>query len=191
MALSIRDRFRNLVINLRYSQIRIATHHFPVSRLVSWMQRHMQPIVEQLETEWDMSDERTWMENVFISHVIAWHDKKIAIFITNSYQDYRLSRTFYESRVSESFWREFGLHAHISVLVDSHIFIEPEGLDDIYAAIDWDKKYSLLDMSGYDDEENLLPHLKERWGFLESLLEDDGTYQEWSDIAKLQLRDAS
>lgn len=184
----VKVRFRNLISNLKYNQISLETHKLNVTgQLIPWMRKKMLPVVEQLEPRgWDVTDDNTWLNTMFISEVLTWYGKRVAVFITDSYVEYKTSKQLFTSPIMPGFWKQFGIDAHVAVLVDTTMFISAENLDDIYINIDWKSIYSLIDLSGYDDDDNLLPHLTESWGFLEDDCDAEGEFQEWSSLHKIQ-----
>jgi hypothetical protein len=187
MKKSAKHRLEALVTKLRYQHIQLS--EININQLVPWMRKNMPKVVEQLEPlGWDLSCDDTWLETMFISRVIKWYGKNIAVFITESYTDYKLSEELLSSPIMQDFWSKFNIASHTSVLVDSTMFIEEEALDDIYINLSFDKKqpYSLLDLSGYDENDDLLPHLQDRWDFLTYEYTDEG-YVPWTDMNHIQI----
>lgn len=185
---TVKLRFRELIANLKYNQVQLTTPKMNISgQLIPWMHKYMPSVVEQLEPRgWDLSDDVTWLNTMFITETLNWYGRKVAVFITDSFLEYKSARELYPTATMRKFWQQFGIEAHVSVLVDSTIFMAVENLDDIYASLDWDSTYSFLDLSGYDDDDKLLPHLEDRWGFLEDDKDDSGEFIEWNMLNKLQ-----
>lgn len=182
----VKDKFTKLIRKLQYSSISLG--NINVNALIPWMRQHMPLVVDQLEPlGWDLTDDDTWLETMFISTIVNWYGNKVAVFITDSFLDYKISRQLLTSNIIKKFWDKFEISAHISILVDNTIFIESEDLDDLYSSIDWKNRYSFIDISGYDENDVLLPHLQRDWGFLENFPNDQGEYTDWSSINKLQL----
>lgn len=179
----VKTRFREMISNLNYSQIRLSTHTLNIGgQVIPWMRSNMLPVVEQLEPlGWDLSEDKTWLNTMFITEILEWYGKKVAVFITDSFLEYQAPRELYKSSTMKGFWDVFGIDAHVSVLVDTTMFMTPENLDDIHVAMDLEKVYSFIDLSGYDDDDNLLEHLEPAWGFLSADNEE-----EWSSIHKMQ-----
>jgi hypothetical protein len=185
---SVKVRFREMVANLSYNQVKLATHSVNVSgQLIPWMHKRIPSVVEQLEPlGWDLSDDTTWLNTMYITEILEWYGRKVAVFITDSFTEYKGSRILYETAAMRGFWKHFGIDAHVTVLVDTTMFMTPENLDDIYSSLDWDKVYSFIDISGYDDDDNLLPHLEDRWGFLQDVPDAQGNATEWTDLNKIR-----
>lgn len=182
-----REKLQKLINRLNYNQLSLIDIN--VNQLVPWLRLNMPEVVAQLEPlGWDLSDDRTWYETAFISHVIRWYGNNVAIFITDSYLDYQLSQQVLACPIMEKFREAFNLQAHTSVLVDSTMFIEMDDLDSIYINLDFNKRYSSIDLSGYDENDELLPHLVSKWGFLEDEMGDNGDYIQWNDTYMIQIK---
>lgn len=184
---SVKVRFREMVANLGYNQVKLTTHSVNVSgQLIPWMHKYIPSVVEQLEPlGWDLSDDVTWLNTMYITEMLEWYGRKVAVFITDSFTEYKGSRNLYETPAMRNFWSRFGIDAHVTVLVDTTMFMTAENLDDIYSSLDWSKIYSFIDISGYDDDDNLLPHLEDRWGFLQEVPDAQGVATEWTDLNKI------
>jgi hypothetical protein len=189
MKKSVKLRFEALITKLNYPQIKLT--EININQLIPWMRQNMPKVIEQLEPlGWDLSDEQTWLETMFISRVINWYGKNIAVFITDSYYAHQLSEELLSSPIMLDFWSKFNIASHTSVLVDSTMFIEMEALDDIYINLDFNPKhpYSLLDLSGYDEEDDLLPHLQDKWDFLTYEATEQGEYIPWNTMHYIQVK---
>jgi hypothetical protein len=70
------------------------------------------------------------------------------------------------------------------------MFIEAENLDDIYINLNFNSSnpYSLLDLSGYDDEDDLLPHLADKWEFLTFEAGENGEFSPWTNMHYIQVK---
>jgi hypothetical protein len=159
-------KFQRLIRKLNYSKIRLVD--FNVFDIRDWCMRHMPQVVDQLEElNWDLSAEHTWTEAVFVNTAIKWYDKNVAVYITSSLLDYNLANKVIATTKFKCFRQRFFIDAQCIVLVDPTIFLEPEDLDLIYMAFDFEKGYSGVDLSHYDEEDNLDLDVQPEWGWLE------------------------
>lgn len=184
MPVPTHQRFKRVIQNLNYNQIRI--EELNINRLVPWMRTNIPKVVEQLEPlGWDLGSEVTWLETMFINVVVNWYGNRVCLFVTDSYKDYELSKQLLSSPLMVKFWKEFDIQAHSAVLLDPFIFLEIEQLDDIYTGLNWKTRWSRLDFSGRDEDDNIVPGLQADWSFLD--LEDTSS-AEWSPLetAKVQ-----
>jgi hypothetical protein len=185
--IDVQQRFRRLIKKLNYNQIQL--ENINVNELVTFLRTYMPKVVAQLEPlGWDLSQDDTWLETAFITSLTTFYGKRVLVFITDSYSDYKLVERVFESPIMRKLWKQFNIDAHTAVLVDSSIFIEPEQLDDIYINLDFECKWSLLDLSGYDENDELLSPYLETWGFLENGMKLEDEIEPWSMLQTMQVR---
>lgn len=174
---SIVTKFQTLVRTLNYTQIRIIDLDIYKTRV--WMKNKMPMVVDEIATlGWDMSNDDTWSENIFINVFMEWYGKRIALFLTPSLLDYKLASRVLKYPKFKEYRKDFSIDVHAVVLLDPNIFLIPEDLDSLYCSFDFNKGYSFIDFSHYDEEDNLEQSYIDDWEFLQ--LEEDGI--EWSNL---------
>lgn len=179
MSGNVLSKFEKLVRRLNYNKIKLVD--ISIHKIQDWCYIHLPDIVSQLETlNWDLSREETWTETVFINFCLKWYDKNVALYITTSLIDFNLANKVIKTKKFFKFRKALNIDAQCIVLVDPTIFLEMEDLDTIYIALDFNKGYSGIDLSHYDEEDNLENELKEKWGWLEH--EEDV----WKDTQSMQ-----
>lgn len=175
---NIVDKFHTLIRRLRYSQLRL--YDLNAARIEEWCKENMPLVVEELkDLEWDLSVDETWYETVFINTTVHWFGKRIALYITSSAADFRLASRLFKTKAFAKLRKDFNFDTHAVVLLDTTIFLQPEDLDSIYLSFDFDKKYSSLDFSHYDEDDNIEEAYIPEWGWLTF---DENTSEGWSVI---------
>ena len=172
-----RQKFNTLIRRLNYSQIQLAPT--PYRKLMLFFPETLPKVYEQLEPlGWDMTDKNTFSENLFISHIINWYGKRVAIFLTDSANDYRLAKSVLNSKEFRQLREEINVDIHVNILIHPVIFMVAEDLDTLYCSFDWDKGYTNIDFSHFDENDDLDEGFISEWRWLEATEND----QEWSDF---------
>lgn len=175
---SLQSKFENLVRNLNYSKLQIA--RINAESVKRFCIQEMPEVVSQLEDlRWTLSDDKTWLETVFVNVCMHWYDKRIALYITSSAVDFNLAKKVFSTRTFAKFRAKFKLDAHAAVLINPVIFLEAEDLDSIYINFDFDKGYSAIDFSHYDENDVLEETYENDWGWLENT---DEEAPEWTHL---------
>lgn len=185
MAKNILAKFEYLVRKLNYSQIQLKTLD-PV-QIETWARETMPLVVKELkDLNWNLKDEKTWTEVVLSNALIDWYGRKVCLYITTSYLDFKLAQKIFKTRCFANYRKSFGIDAHSVVMVDPVIFLTPESLDSIYCSLDFDKGWSVLDFSHYDEEDNLEDEFEEEFGWLgdETTKEEMDDEPDWTILQK-------
>lgn len=168
---NVTTKFQTLVRRLNYSQIRLARVN--IERIKTWAKEHMPLVVEELvEKGWDLENDDTWAELMFVNTPLSWYGKNILLYVTPSYTDFKLAQKVLSTKCFARFRADFGIDLHAVVLVDSVIFLVPEDLDSIYCSFDFEKGHSIIDFSHYDDEDQLEEQYAEDWDWLQAESEE-------------------
>jgi hypothetical protein len=165
-----------MVRRLNYNQIKLVGIN--AEHVKQWSCEKMPLVIEQLEPlGWDLSKDTTWTETVFVSTVLDWYGNRIALFLTPSYTDFDLAKSVIKTKCFADFRKEFKIDVHATVLINPVIFLIPEDLDSLYVNFDFNKGYSAIDFSHFDDEDELEESYVEEWGWLQA---EDSDAIEWS-----------
>lgn len=159
---SINNKFENLIRKLNYDLVKFTA--LDVAKLETFYRTQMPGVVEELvEQKWDLSNDDTWLTNVFCDHVLDWYGNKVSVFLTNSWQEYNLFKRVINFPKFQLFREQFGINMQVCLLTHNVIFMRVEDLDTIYLNFDFDKGYCALDISGFDAEDN---PLSSEWDYL-------------------------
>jgi hypothetical protein len=121
--------------------------------LARWVRAQMPGVVDELiDLGWNLQNEDTWLETVFVSHYVKWYGRNVAVFVTSSFYDYMLAERFLSTKTGALFRKQFNIDYHLSLLLHDYAFIEPSELDDIFLFMSPEQSWGLLDMSHVDDE---------------------------------------
>jgi hypothetical protein len=183
MAKDILGKFEYLVRRLNYSQLRL--QEFDVEEIKVWAYREMPLVIEELiDKNWNLEDDFTWTELVLSNALLRWYDKKVCVYITSSYLDFKLAQKIFKTKCFDSYRKEFGIDAQVLVLVDPIIFLAVDDLDSIYCGLNFETGYSLIDLSHYKDDDD---SLEEQYLMDYSWLEVEGTPDDiWNASQKSQ-----
>lgn len=159
------SKFEQLIRNLKYNQIQL--RELNIDKVESWCNTYMPEVVQELiSLGWDLSNDLTWSETVFVSTLLKWYDLKVALFITPSILDYNLANKIIKTKAFKKFRADFSIDTHTTVLVNNIIFLLPDDLDSIYLTFDLSKGYSSIDFSHFDEDENLDSDYVQEWKWL-------------------------
>lgn len=162
---NVRLKFERLIQRLNYSKIKITSIN--VTDLRKWCYANIPGVVKELkDLGHDLDDRDTWLETMFINCPMKWYDKTILLYVTSSYAAYFKAQQILKTKKFRQFRKDFNIDCHAAVLMDPIIFIKDYNLDDIYLSFDFDKGYSILDYSYYDEQGNLTEEVKEEWGWI-------------------------
>lgn len=162
---TVKSKFDKLIKRLNYANVQLST--IDVTRIRAWCLKHMPKVVEELVSlGWDLEDRDTWLETVFVNTPMQWYGNNIGLYVTSSYTDYVLAKKVIKTPTFKKFRKDFNIDCHAVILFDPLMFIKAEDLDEIYLSFDFDKGYSFLDFSYYDDEDNLIDSVSSDWGWL-------------------------
>ena len=177
---NVSEKFKQLVRKLNYNQI--CLFDIDSLRLKHWSLENIPIIANQLEElGWKLDKDETWEELVFINNTLSWYNKRISLYVTSSYLDFKLASSVLDSIEFKKLRNDFKLDYHAVVLVDPIIFLKEEDLDIIYSSLDIFsniKGYGSLDLSHYDDKEELEEDYSSEWGWLEAEVVE-GEYTQW------------
>lgn len=166
------NKFKGLIRQLNYNQIKVVDTNTPLIK--NWCISNIPKIVNQLEPlGWNLSKDETWEETILTNAFINWYGENIGVFVTSSFCDYRLAYSCYKSLEFKNLRDALNLKQQAVVLVDSTMFIEVNELDVLYENFNFKKGYSKLDLSHYDNKENIIPSHISEWSWLQSVEEDD------------------
>lgn len=173
---SITNKFETLIRRLNYSCISFST--LDVSKIENWCRKEMPLVVEELvDNGWDLSKDDTWLTNTFTDYTLDWYDKRVAVFLTSSWQEYKLFSKVINYKKFQEFRKHFNIDMQVCLLVHPVIFLEIEDLDTIYLNFDFDKGYCHIDVSHFDDDDNLEENFDSSWSWL---MYDNSSNDEWS-----------
>lgn len=160
------DKFTALVRNLNYSQIKLVEFNF--LKLKQWTEINKPKLFNEIkELEHDLDSEYTWQAIFYVNCVLKMYDKLIFLYITPSWIDWLSSnRTLY---VLDHFRNSFKVDCQCTLLINPTIFLQAEDLDILYNSLNFKSNYSHLDLSYYDDNEDIVEDKQEKWGWLSSI----------------------
>lgn len=174
---NVNSKFESLIRGLHYNQIKLS--YIDVEKIKQWAYtyKNMPLVVQEIEElGWDLTDDRTWLENTFSNHVLNWYNKKICVFITTSLFEFNLCSKILKTSTFKNFRSVFNIDNHLNLLVHPVIFIEPDNLDDIYITLDFTKGYTCIDYSHCDEDGKIDEPYLDNWGWLEYTEADS---EEW------------
>lgn len=179
---NVSEKFKQLVRKLNYNQI--CLFDIDASRIKNWSLENIPKITNQLEElGWNLDKDETWEETVFVNNTVSWYNKRISLYITSSYLDFKLASSVIDSIEFKKLRKDFKLDYHTIVLVDPIMFLTEEDLDIIYTSFDnfsTKKDYGYIDLSHYDDKEQLEEDYISEWGWLEAEAVN-GEYVQWDE----------
>lgn len=172
---NVNTKFENLIRKLNYKQIQMTT--LDVAKIEAWCKQRMPLVVDELIAEgWDLSNDDTWLTNTFCDHTIYWYGKKVNVFITPSLTDFNLFNKVINYKKFREFRNVFNIDMQCAILVHPVIFLGFQDLDTIYLNFDFDKGYCAIDMSHFDEEDELDDNVTEEYSWL---LYDSSNTDEW------------
>lgn len=184
---NVRVKFDTLIRTLNYNCIKLR-NGLDVEEIKAWANKRMPLVVQELEDNgWDFSNDDTWLENTFVTHVLDWYGKRVVLFITSSAADYELCKKTLKYKAFKDFRNKFKIDNHAALLLHPVIFMTANDLDDIFTTLDFKKGWSALDFSHFDEDEKLDEAYQEDWGWL-SLNDDDDDEWDANQVAKAYSR---
>jgi len=172
---NVNNKFETLIRKLNYNQIQLAT--LDVSKIEAWYKKYMPGVVDELiNNGWDLSNDDTWLDNSFCNHTIYWYGHKVTTFVTASLADYNLFTKVINYPKFRKFRKDFKIDVQCAILVHPVIFLGNQDLDTIYLNFDFDKGHCSIDMSHFDEDDNLIDTEEDyNW-----LLYDSSEEKEWT-----------
>lgn len=163
--MKIVDKFHQLIRRVNYSQIKLFDINTP--KIQEWCKENMPLVVKELiQFGWDLTSDDTWLETMFLNTGIKWYDYYVGLYVTSSMLDFKLANRLLKTKCFSKFRKDFGLDVHHILLLDNTIFLEPNDLDNVYLSMDFEKGYSSLDYSHFDENDELEEFYVEDWGWL-------------------------
>lgn len=151
--LKLINKFETMIRRLDYPNIMLTTP--PYSKIKDFAKQHMTKELSQMNSSgWDLHNIDTYLELVYINTSLLWYQKRVAVYLTPSYVDYKQSMEVIDSELFQRFRNVVGFDYHVVILLSPIIFLEPEELDDIWVAIDKNKGTAVIDMSGFIEDED-------------------------------------
>lgn len=173
---SVKAKFESLIRTLNYDCVKLL--NINAYKLEQWAIKTIPEVVKEIKDNgWDLTNDDTWLENTFTTNVLQWYGKRIAVFTTASEYEFRLCQKAISSKEFRNLRETLNFDCHLALLVHPVIFLEPTDLDDIFVSLDFDRGWSAIDYSHFDDEENLDDAYRPDWGWLEYNEESD---YEWT-----------
>lgn len=165
-------KFENLIRTLNYNQLKLGVLN--VEEIKAFSIKEMPLVIDQLDPlGWDLSKDSTWTETVFLNVKMSWYGKNVGLYLTPSIIDFNKGSQVVATKCFSRLRTRLGLDCHAIVLLDPTIFLELEDLDLIYLSFDFDRGYSSIDFSHYNEDEDLEDQYKDEWGWLVSNEETD------------------
>lgn len=159
-------RFNNLVTNLNYNQIKIENIDIP--SLKTWTVTHVPELLSELTAlKWNLQDTSTWHDIFFLNSIVSMYGRKTLLYITCSWIDFISSKSVITSPKFDIYKDIHNIDCHCILLLNPIIFLQISDLDVIYDHVK-QTDTCFLDLSCYDENEDIIPSKQEEWGWLSS-----------------------
>lgn len=150
----IRLRVSNIINKLNYNQIKLKSLDSLAVKF--WCYKHLPKAVEAFKRHrFDFDNPHTWEEIAAYNVILKMYGKKVAIYFTYSWLHFQDVKDFIQSKRGGLFRKDFGIDCHSAILLSPEIFFKAEALDEFWVNFDFEKGYSFLDYSHYNDDDDV------------------------------------
>lgn len=128
-------------------------------KLENWVKINMPKVYQELyDLGWNLNDEETWLETVFVGIILS--DKltniRTGIYLTNSLQDYQRVKKILNTKAFQKFRQDFKLHNQVIILTCAVSFLSKDDLRSILSELENNYSVYFYDLDPYNDDDELL-----------------------------------
>ncbi len=127
-------------------------------KLEHWVKLNMPKVYQELyDLGWNLNDEDTWLETVFLGIIISEKSTNIrtGLYLTNSLQDYNKIKKVINTKTFQKFRNYFNLHNQLIILTCAVSFLSKDDLRSILSELSNQYQAYFYDLDPYNDEDDL------------------------------------